>query len=398
MGDARRPARKAASLAAAGMVQAVLLVLALVAGCSPGRTVESAGLLADIAILDTARPIARDEVAYPGTGGPRRAHLYRPPRPRAALVLVPGAAERGLQDPRLINFADALRRQGFLVLVPELAGPDPLMVSAADADAVADAVRYLEATTSFDAVGLAALSYAVGPTILAALEDDVRPAVDFVLAIGGYHDIVAGITYITTGAFRDAPDAPWRTVPIDGRAKWLFLRANAARVEDPVDARLLRTIAGRRLADPQADTASLAARLGPGGRAVHRLLVNRDPDRVPALVAGLPPRLRSEILALDLARRDLARLGADLILIHGKGDPMVPYTQSIELARAAPPGSASLYLLGGLDHVDLGALGPRDVASLLRAAYRLLSERDGTPPPSDPGPSGQGGVATPSQS
>jgi fermentation-respiration switch protein FrsA (DUF1100 family) len=360
-----------------GLGWAALLLVALLAGCSPVRTVEAASLLADIARLHEARPVARDEVVYPGAERPRRAHLYRPQRPRAALVLVPGAAERALDDPRLIGFADALRRRGFLVLVPELAGPDPLMISAADADAVADAVRYLAEHAPFDEVGLVALSYAVGPTILAALEEGIRGDIGFVLSIGGYHDIVAAVTYITTGAFRARPGAAWRTVPVDARAKWLFLRANALRVDDPADARLLQAIARKRLDDPDADTAALAATLGAGGRAVYRLLVNLDADRVPALVAALPPRLRSEILALDLAPRDLTRLGGDLVLIHGRGDPMVPYTESLALARAARPGSASLYLLDGLDHVDLGAFGPGDVATLLRAAYRVLSERGG---------------------
>jgi hypothetical protein len=363
-----------------GIARAALLILALAAGCSPVRTFESASLLADIALLDEAQTVERDEVRYAGTGGRRRAQLYHPQRPRAALVVVPGAAERALEDPRLINFADALRHRGFLVLVPELAGPDPLMVSAADADAVADAVRYLDGIAPFDEVGLVAISYAAGPTILAALEDDIRNEIEFVLAIGGYHDIVAAVTYIMTGAFREEQDAPWRTVPTDSRPKWLFLRANAVRVDDPADAHLLREIARRRLDDAQADTGALAARLGREGRAVYRLLVNRDPERVPALVAELPPRLRSEILSLDLAGRDLTRLGADLILIHGRGDPMIPYTESVSLARAARPGSASLYLLGGLDHVNLGALGPGDVATLLRAAYRVLSKRESAAP------------------
>ena len=358
------------------LARAALLSLAIMAGCSPVRTIEAAGLLADIAGPGPAQTVARVGTTYAGVEGPRRAHLYLPPTPRAALVLVPGAAEAAMEDARLIGFADALRRRGFLVLVPRLAGEDPLRVSAADGDAVADAVRYLTGPAGFGEVGLAALSYAVGPTILGALDPDIRPRIGFIVAIGGYHDIVAAITYITTGAFREAPGAPWRTVPVNAQAKWLFLRANAGRVDDPGDAGRLEAIARLRLGDPGADTAALAAGLGPQGRAVYRLLVNRDPDAVPALVAALPGRLRAEILALDLARRDLTRLDGDLVLIHGRGDPFVPYTESLGLARAARPGASSLYLLGGLDHVDLGALGPQDLATLLRAAYRVLAERD----------------------
>jgi len=63
---------------------------------------------------------------WPGGSG----DLYSTPRPaRAALLLVPGAAETGKDDPRLVRFARALAAHGFLVLVPDLPGPKALQVS-----------------------------------------------------------------------------------------------------------------------------------------------------------------------------------------------------------------------------------------------------------------------------
>jgi pimeloyl-ACP methyl ester carboxylesterase len=371
-----------------------LILPLLSAGCSPARTVEAAYLLQDVAQVDApasvspypAAPGSRVAVTYAATGTApsRRAHLYLPNGARAALVLVPGAAEAALDDPRLVAFAEALTRRGFLVLVPALADDDAPRVSAADADAVADALHYLTGEHAFPTAGLAALSYAVGPALVAALEDDLHDRVGFIVAIGGYHDIAAAITFATTGAFREGPGAPWRTAPTDARAKWRFLAANAGRVGDPSDARTLAEIARARIADPAVDTGALAARLGAEGRAVHALLVNRDPDRVPALVADLPSGLRDEIAALDLSRRDLTRLGAPLILIHGRSDPLVPYTESLALARAAGPAGARLYLLDDLDHVDLGAPGLGDLATLLHATYRILAERDAAPRPAGP--------------
>lgn len=299
-------------------------------------------------------------------------------------MLVPGAAEAALDDPRLVAFAEALTRRGFLVLVPALADEDALRVSSADADAVADALRYLTGEDAFPTAGLAALSYAAGPALVAALEHDLRDRVGFVVVIGGYHDIAAAITFVTTGAFRDGPGAPWHIAAVDARAKWRFLAANADRVGDPSDARFLAEIAHARITNPAADTNDIAARLGAEGRAVHGLFVNRDPNRVPALIADLPSSLGDEIALLDLARRDLTRLGAPLILIHGRSDPLVPYTESLALARAAGPSGARLYLLDALDHVDLGAPGLGDLATLSRATHHILVERDAAQPPAGP--------------
>lgn len=344
----------------------LILVLTLGA-CSPGRTVEAVSLLRDLADAPSWRGVERREVAGP-------ADLYFGDHPQAALLVVPGAAEAGRRDARLVAFAADLARAGFLVMVPQLAGTDPLQVSAADAEAVARAVERLTDLAEVPEVGLVGISYAAGPAILAALE--VPEHVAFVAAIGGYHDITVAITYLTTGYYREGGE--WRRGPVDPRARLLFLRANAGRVS-PEDAPLLRAIAERRLADPAAPVGDLAARLGPEGRAVWDLIANRDPERVPALMAALPDSLRAEMRALDLSARDLC--GLDLLLIHGRDDPMVPWTESRALAERT---GGDLHVVEGLVHVDIGDLGAGGVVTLIRAAYDLLAERDAAPEPRQP--------------
>ena len=60
--------------------------------------------------------------------------------------------------------------------------------------------------------------------------------------------------------------------------RWAFLLANAGRLDDPDDERLLEQIARIRFRDPQADTARLVNGLGPRGWAVMALVENRDSD------------------------------------------------------------------------------------------------------------------------
>ena len=119
-----------------------------------------------------------------------------------------------------------------------------------------------------------------------------------------------------------------------------------------------------------------AERLGPEGRAVHALLDNDDPEAVPELIAVLPAAIRAEIAALDLKRRDLSRLAADSVLIHGEDDPIIPETESQALARALPEGRVRLYLASNLMHADLTSGGTADGLALLPAAYRVLALRD----------------------
>jgi hypothetical protein len=63
--------------------------------------------------------------------------------------------------------------------------------------------------------------------------------------------------------------------------------------------------------------------------------------------------------------------------VHGRGDPTVPYTESLRLA-AARPGNTTLLLVGILEHVEggggrTGRQDARDLFELWRAMYALLA-------------------------
>ena len=322
----------------------------------------------------------REAIVYAVEGHTYAADLYRPgDAARAALVLVPGAAERGKDDPRLIAFATSLARARFLVLVPDIESLRALTIGPGDSGRIADALRHLGGRAEVPkpgALGLVAISYAAGPAILAALAPYLRERVRFVLVVGGYYDMTAAVTFFTTGRYRDGPDVPWRHRTPNAYGKWVFLRANAGRLENDRDRWLLDAMARRKLADLEAPLDDLAARLGPEGRSVHALLVNKDPQAVPGLIAALPDRMRSDMMALDLSRADLSRLAAELILLHGRDDTIIPHTESQALAAAAPAGRATLWLVNNLSHVELGPGGLPDALRLLAAAYHLLALRD----------------------
>ena len=364
----------------------VLLAAASLAACSPARGLEAWRLLDDLragwgpSALKAATPTpARSPVAY-RVGDRRRAgDLYRPGGPaEAALVLVPGAAPEGKDDPRLVAVAHALARVRFLVLVPEIANMRDLKIRPEDAGAIADALRHLAARhdTPGEDVGLVAISYAAGPAMIAALEPDLRTRVRFLAAVGGYYDIDALATFFTTGRYRAGPELPWQSATPNPYGKWIFLRSNAERVERPRDRVLLIAMAERKLDNLRAPLDDLAARLGAEGRAVYALLVNRDPDAVPGLIAGLPPGVRQDMEALDLKRRDLAALRTRVLLIHGRDDAVIPFTESEALAAALGRDRAALTVVDNLAHVDLGPGGFSDSLRLWRAAYRVLSLRD----------------------
>ena len=375
------------------MKRAVALVLLLalaVAGWWGGpRALESARVVAAMAADGTPPKLAwgapaptRQLVSYRIDGRDHQADLYHPGQPPlAAMLLIPGAAQGGKDDPRLVAMATSLARARFTVMVPDIASFKALTVRPSDRREVADAVLALDGqrgpATGGGPLMVMAISYAVGPALLAALEPDIGRRIDLLVGIGGYYDLTAVITFFTTGQFRDAPGAPWRFRQPNAYGKWVFVRANVPRLVDSGDRALLDAMAARKLADLAAPVDDLSARLGPEGRPVMALLANRDPDAVPALVAALPPAIRADIAALTLAGRDFSRLHPRLLLVHGRDDPIIPVTESQALAAAAPPGRADLTVVDSLMHADLRPAGWHDGWQLYGLVWRLLAARDG---------------------
>lgn len=347
---------------------------------APSRLVEAARVLRDIqsgtAVTDRSL-VQQTTVAYASREHEWSGDLYRTAKPRAGLLLVPGAAQLGIDDPRLTAFAQALARAHLEVLVPHLPGLQDLKFGASDADVIADSLSALAAHRACQGnvtVGMVAICYSTAPAMLALLHERVKGMAQFMLAIGGYRDINAVIKFMTTGHFGDPRNDSLQHRTPDDYGKWVFALSVAAVLQDEHDRKLLDSMARLRLADRSADLSGLATGLGDSGRRVLALLENREPGQVPALIAALPPYIIDEIAGLDLSRRNLSQLDMHFTLIHGNDDTVIPETESIALAGVLP--RADLFILDSIRHVDPGPAGLGDKLKLLAAVHTLLRQRD----------------------
>jgi pimeloyl-ACP methyl ester carboxylesterase len=186
-------------------------------------------------------------------------------------------------------------------------------------------------------VTLVAVSVGAGPALLAATDPRVSDRVETVVVLGGYASARELVRYFLTGAYAFGDlRGETRHDPEVVRA---FIAANA----DLVDAPLRQALEA---GDVTAVDTALAA-LAP-------LLDALSPERVARHIPGR------------------------LILIHGRGDPAVPYTETLRLA-AARPGDTTVVLVGVIGHVEGaggGRLGAaRDLVALWAATYALIAGR-----------------------
>lgn len=374
-----------------------LACLLWLGGCATGRNYEALLALGDIAagtgpsrLKKIAPEPTRATVSYEAAGHTYRADLYLPGggRVEAGIVLVPGAVPEGKDDERLVALAKTFARLRYAVLAPELSGYRELKIGPRHVREVAEAVRHLASRQEWapeGRVGIGAFSYGAGPAIAAALEDDVRGRVRFVLAVGGYYNLRSALRFLTTGAFEE--NGKLRRLEASEYGKLVFIRSTMDLLAQAGDRAAFEAMIQAKLKDPTADVSALARALDPEGLAVYRLLSNSDPAQTQRLIAALPARIVETIDALTLDNKPLSKLQARLILVHGRDDRLIPYSESLALAKSVAPGQARVFLIHHiLSHVDLGMshLFSRrfwseelpDAWRLWRAQVLVLKERD----------------------
>ncbi len=290
------------------------------------------------------------------------ADLYRPPAPRGALLLVHGLSRLGRRQPDLERLAWLLARQGQVVLVPHFEGLAAFRLNGREVADVRAAVQYLRAEAG--RVGVAGFSFGAGPALLAV--SDV-PGLRVVGSFGGYADLGNVIKFVTTGVH--AFDGRRHVQSPEEYNRWKMLALLAAFVEDRRDRRLLEALAARRLADPGRLTGSLEAALGAEGRRVWSLVSNRREALVEPLLADLPRGARRALQALSPLPA-LRHLSGRLLVAHGAADRSIPFTESLRLAAAGPPGSR-VVIFRTFDHTGPRTLW-RSLADQAVDGWRLL--------------------------
>lgn len=289
------------------------------------------------ALLTTLTP-APERVALPVAGW--RADRYtRAALAARPLVLVHGVTPEGKDDPLAVDAARLLARAGFDVAVPTVPGLTTGRLRPDDVEPVVATIDALGAATG-RRVTLVGVSVGAGPALLAAADERVRARVAAVLSLGGYASARSLVRFFLTG------DHAWGDVrghvDHDPALVRAFVDANGDLVDD----------------------------------ATRHALAGGDRARAAALIDTPSPDLARLLDALS-PERVAPRIEARLVLVHGRGDRAVPFTESLRLAAARPERTRVL-IVGVVDHVERAGGGVpagawRDLPALLGIVYGLLA-------------------------
>ncbi len=297
---------------------------------------KALAVLAESVGIDFPRPFApeirRTDVSLDGVTG----HLYSPERPSPPIMLLPGAAPLGKNDPRAVRLARSLARAGRAVFIPDLTLYEQRF-GTEDLDRIVRGALALESHAAASAeVVLLGISYGGSLALVAAADERLRGHVVQVATFGAYWDLVGVIQAVTTGtSLVGGLRVPWEGHP----AARTILEHAVVGLGPEVDRRPLREALE---SDDPSD-------LLPETRAVFDLLRNRDPERTPELVARVPVELREHLERFSPSRV-AARLEVPVVAMHSTDDPAVPYGEVVRLRAALP--EARVVTVSSFRHVD----------------------------------------------
>ncbi|MDT8340681.1 MAG: hypothetical protein RQ751_04140 [Longimicrobiales bacterium] len=293
------------------------------------------------------------DVELSGPAGALAGTRYAPPGPgpRPGWVLLHGLTRTGRRHVSLQRLARAMAASGATVVVPEV--PEWVALRLAPDrthDAVESGVRALERDPdAAGPVGLVGFSFGGPQALRAAGQPGFRGRIGCVAAFGSYDDLGRTLDFLFTGR-HELDGQRYRALP-DPYGRWVVAANYLTRVpgcgdRDDVAGALweLAAFTGDHMLEAEhprveALRAALADRLPPGGRTLFELLA---PPTRSATRPAPPPgaeewagKLLTAGVAADplLALSDPLPVPVPVILVHGRGDTLIPFTETLRLAR-----------------------------------------------------------------
>ena len=290
--------------------------------------------------------------------------VYQPQRPaRGTVVFIHGMAPAGFRDPRIVSLGSALLAAGFRAVIPDIPSIRELKIRRRQAGEVLDLLAAVAGDAALVPEGRLALM-AVSFSGVFAVHAACRPALAARLSglclIGAYSDVFELCRFLIHSQRAD----PYGML--------LIARSYYAE-EEPETARFLRgldkCIAGCIEHGEDWNPVDALDRDDPDEARVAALL--EDPGRQRAFEDGLHRAFnddwRDYRVPMDFARRDLP-----VLLIHGRGDRVIPAGESRRLAGhlGALGMPHRLCVTGVLTHGD-SRLDIRRLLEIVRLARRL---------------------------
>ena len=321
------------------------------------------------------KPPVVEKVRYPTRFGQVEGEVYRPAGggSHPGMVVCLGVVPFGVDHPQVPVLGKALARAGFAALLYWSPAMRDFRLDYEDVENIPLAYDWLIEQPYVDPARSGLLGTCVGGSfsLMAAASPLIRDRIAFISAYAPYsslwtfaHDVASG-----TRSCRDGRE-PWKVDPLTRK---VFVHSMTSFLE-PDEAEWFRNVFAN-------ESAGLADRnLSADGQAVYSLFTARDESEAEVALHGLPPVLQQSLTMLS-PMNYLKDIHIPLmILLHDRGDHVIPVSESRRLHSALDGHAGVHYTEMQFQHLDpVKAKLPlsrlvRELGKLFVAMYPLFRQ------------------------
>jgi len=293
-------------------------------------------------------------ISFSTPQGAIRAKVYTPINIQhpPAVVVVPGLHRLGMEEPRLINFAESMAETGIEVLTPQLDALADYRVEPQSIDIIGHSAQELAQRAGAKQVGVLGLSFAGGLSLMAAADPKYSDQISFVAAVGAQDDVQRVERYLVEGQTA-WPDGRPLTVPPHEYGWLILLYSHPEDFFPPADVDTARNSL-RLLLHEDVDAAKQEAqKLSPKASGLMNAVFEHQRDRFRSKLLADLDKHSAEAVSVS-PHNHLKGLKAKVLLVHGEGDDVIPPSETEWLARDIPEGHLEEALISrAISHVSL---------------------------------------------
>jgi dienelactone hydrolase len=357
----------------------VLAVVAVIVARPASHHARAASLLVTFSDPST-KPSTVDEqrLVFTRDGEEIPARFYAPSGVAnpPGVVLVHGVHRGGIEEVRLERFARALAEAGVAVLTPAVKELSDYKVAPRSIDTVGAAVETMRRRLSTEKVGLMGMSFGGGISLLAAADPRFADHVSFVVAVGAHDDLGRVSRFFVTDEIPE-PTGGTKRLRAHGYGVMVLVYSHIEDFFPSEDVPAARDALRYWLWEQRDDARKAAERLSPASKAKIEGLFDTS-------VGPMKPELLAEIerRADEMARVSphgrLGSIRANVYLLHGEGDTVIPATETLWLAEDVPPSRLKSALVSpAIEHVELKSPSAADKWALVHFMGQVIGEAEG---------------------
>jgi dienelactone hydrolase len=325
-------------------------------------------------------PVDVHDTTFNFRGEPVPARIYLPRGIGFApgVVVVHGMHELGINEPRLVSFARSLAASGYFVMTPLVAGIADYRVQGESADLIGKAAQSFARQLSVPKVGILAISFSGGLSLLAASDPQYAPSIAWVASIGGYYDLAHVLRFFATGeAVR--PDGSVEHLQPHEYGPLIVIYDEPQDFFEPQDAQTAHSALKILLSGNGKASEALTKTMTAADQQVMQDIYQKQRVTLAPAILNEIDRRREELAAASPAGH-LRFLHVPVLLLHGGDDSIIPPTEMLWLERDIPKEYLAAALISpAIGHVDFGSkINLRDRLALVHWMASMIHEARST--------------------